>query len=274
MNKEEDLQKSNAAALEVAAASTGDDLPKSKQRIKGRYPDRSFDKDEDWEDAFNETLDEYEGSIEKSKVSEKAISDYINQYPEFEDILVDMVVNQLPPTVAIARNVDLEEFIPQEGDEGYEDYVNSKQERISKNKKISEEKAQIASNAEASWNVIDSFAADNGLDEAQVMALLEYGYSDFQNLLMQNITPEMLANWHKSLNHDSDVSAAEEAGLKNGMNTQIEKKIEKETMKKRGDGLPVSTGETPPPADNASDSVFANALNGSRIDFNKIAKRV
>jgi hypothetical protein len=272
MKKEEINQKEEQKIAPVEYA--GVDLPKSKQRIKKRYPDRSFENDDEWENAFNETLDEYETTIEKGKISEKAITDYISQYPEFEDILVDMIVNKLPPAAALSRNIDLDEFIPQEGDDGYDDYIKAGNERLEKNKKISAEKEEMDRNEAESDKVIDAFVAEHNLNDEQLRELLDYGFTDFKNLLMRKITAEMLENWNKALNHDNDVSAAEEAGLTNGRNEQIEKSIKKEEMKKRGDGLPAGVGGTSNEDLPGSESVFENALKGSRIDFNKIAKKV
>jgi hypothetical protein len=266
--KNENASVNNDPALNVEL--TEAELPQSKKRLKERYPDTAFDGDKEWEDAYNKAFDEDGETIDKYKSSEESINELFRANPELLDFIVDLKENKMPLQVAVSKHFGMD-YKPSENDDDFEAWQTMYNEKLAQSKTKEDEAAMLMKNEEESEAALDKFYEEQGFtDEEQ--ADFEAGISAlFKKLLYKQLDGDFLSKFHKARSYDSDIKAAEEAARISARNEQIEKKIEKEKTKERGDGIPVTVTEeeTDTPA---KKSFYANAISGGVTDFNKLAK--
>jgi hypothetical protein len=237
MTKKEETDAAVFAPIDVEE--TVVELPKSRQRLKEKYPSDSFETDDDWESGFNRYLDETDEKLERYGVSEKSINELLEANPELLSTIVD-IQGGMPAIHAIGKNFDID--IPVE--DGDSDWEKIRADKAAAAKKRREDEDIIAANEAESFTNLDSFYEENGFTDEQKQEF-EKGIAELlQNLLYRKISPDFIRAYHNSRNYDSDIKAAAEAARIAAKNETIEKKIEKEAAKKKGDGLPGSSAVT------------------------------
>lgn len=213
-------------------------LPKSRQRIKERYPDGQYESDDDWEAATNKYMDEDGEAIGRYKSSERGIDELLSANPELLAILTD-VQGGMPVKVAVVKNLDLDIDLSEDETDA-EAWDNMQKEKASKAQQRADDDILIAKNEEASFAALDDFYANNDIGEDERQEF-EAGLAELLNDLMQRkMSPEFIRGYHNSRNYDNDVIAARTAGEIEGKNAQIEQKIAKQAKQAEADGLPVS----------------------------------
>lgn len=239
------------------------ELSPFKQKLKSRYPDREFETDEDWDNAGLELAE----TIEKYGSSEEAINAVFTAHPELFQIFADLLDGASLP-IAFNRNLDIEDFMPKEGDDDFEEVSKIYSEKKAKRAKNEETQAEVDKNAAESWERVDAFIAEKGLTEEQKQAIIDQIYLNYENLLYGKITPEMLDGAYKALNYDSDINAAAKAAEINGRNQNIQKKIEKEKTDVIGDSIPVIESLTDIESPKKRKSVIESAFLSGHTDYN------
>lgn len=223
-------------------------LRKYREKIKARYPDEDPQSEEDWQNLEDKYADEVEGTLGQYKESEMTLQEVMTAFPEFADMLYDIVVNKMSPRAAIAKHYNQEDLIPQEGDDDYEAYQTAYSEKLEKGRKRQDYDKQIEANQDATVQNIDEFCEDQGLSEEQKDELFELINSSFQKMLEKNIDKQMLHGFLKMLTYEKDIADAKEAGRIDGKNTAIEIAKAKEENNAVGDGVPqpIKGGEIRP----------------------------
>lgn len=214
------------------------ELTGTRKRLKERYPEAEPADDAGWEELGNRYMDETDAEIGKYKDSESQMSELIAIYPEFGELVYNMVENKMPLRAAIAKLFSQEELIPQEGDDDYESFKSAYNERVEAKGKKDAQTKEIEENEKKSMDNIDQFAQSKGLSEEQKEQLIDLINNHFNELLFKRITPEMLEGFYKQMSFDTAVSDAEKVGEIKGRNANIEAKRAKEKQKENGDGLP------------------------------------
>lgn len=218
------------------------ELSGSRKRLKDRYPDEMAEDENGWESLYNRYMDESEAEIGKYKEAEGKMTELCKVYPEFAELVYNMLENKMPLRAAVAKVFSQEDLLPQEGDEDYDAYQEAYRTRVEGVKKKEAQTKEIESNELKSLETIDAFAAEKGLSDEQKEQLTEIINDQFTELLYKRISPEMLEGFLKQMSFESAVKEAEMTGEIRGKNANIEAKRVKEETKAAGDGLPGSSG--------------------------------
>lgn len=208
------------------------------ERMKGKYPDKNFDDEEEFYDTLGGEFDAYDEERGKREENDKRINDLFTGNPRFAAFFMDTAGGD-SPVVAFIRHfgkdvlegTDDEEFVSKitEEDSNYKN-------KVSENKRIEEEQK---ANLENSQKVFDKFQEDNGLSDEEMDALVESACNKAGAIFMGIFDEETLTSELKAMNHDTDVESAYQEGEIKGRNSKISKEKKKQTVP---DGMPAMLG--------------------------------
>jgi hypothetical protein len=268
--KKEDIPVSESAETTVPATDegtteipppAGEDIPPVHpyaERLSKAYPDRKFEKPEDYDAALNEHLDGLEGYKERGQLANQKLIALFQSEPQVGEICRDMIAGATFRE-ALARHVSPDDLQAVEGDPDYEGWNKNKTAREESLAKSQADEDEVNKNLEISKGEIEAFAAENNLDEEGVQTFLGKIDDLVANVKRGKISKSDLQNMKIALDHDGDLVKATEQGVIAGRNQKIV--AQKEEAKNTGDGLPKiaqSSGlpETKtPPTDYMSDLV-------------------
>jgi DNA-directed RNA polymerase subunit N (RpoN/RPB10) len=212
------------------------------ERMKGKYPDKSFDDDEALSGQINDDYDDYDRRISEGQDREKAFSELFTNNPKAGRLMMDWK-DGVDPAVNLVRlyGTDIKDEIddPEKQEEiaaANKEYM----ERVAKEKGYEEEYqknlAELPSVLDAAQKKFN--ASDDEIDKAM-------------ELIMQQAKSAMLGKFEestiesalKSIRHDGDVEQAQQEAEIRGRNANIEAKIRRS---KKGDGTnPFSSSGLP-----------------------------
>lgn len=210
-------------------------------RLKGKYPDESFDNDDAVYERAGKDYDDYEKRLGDYAAREKGFSDLFTGNPVLARMYSDIQDNP---------DDDAEMYFVRRFGDSLKDIIDdpAKQEQVARNNKkwaakIAKEKEyneQYRKNIDASLTAVDKMKADGMTteDKDNALDLLdEWAH----NIVIGIYTPEMVQMALHAMKHDDDVEKAKAQGLVDGRNEKI-----KETLHKpaQGDGLPVLGGRS------------------------------
>ncbi|HHU35570.1 MAG TPA: hypothetical protein GXZ49_10190 [Bacteroidetes bacterium] len=206
--------------------------------IEKEYPDRKFEKGEDYDEAVEELLNTLIEFKVKSSEANKILSEIFDANPELGLVVKDMR-DGATFREAMARHIDPSELTPIEGDPDYEGWSKNKSERIAALEERKKREDDFNANLELSAAAIKEFAAENNMTDEQASTFL----APFDDMLAEinsgKITKETLIKFKRIMDYEKDVEAARKEGLMAGRNENITAKREKAP---KGDGLPHLTG--------------------------------
>lgn len=202
------------------------------ERLKARYPDKSF---EDDESMYGQLLDDYdagEQELNGYKDREKAFSDLFTSDPRSAKFLTDWK-NGKNPAVALVEMFG-DDFVEElkDPDKQQELAQASKDfaERVAKEKEYDEE---YTKNIDASREMIEQLQQEEGLSDEDIDRAMEYLVGIMKDGILGKFSKESVLMALNALDHDSDVAAAEEEGRVAGRNTKIQEKLR---QRDKGDG--------------------------------------
>lgn len=247
---EKSTEKAEPAAKETATAPEEAPKPvehKYADRLKKAFPDRKFEKGEDYDSAMEEHLTSLEGYREKGQIANKKLMALFDSEPAVGKV-VQAMMNGATFREALARHISPEDLTAVEGDPDYEGWTKNKNEREESAKKRRQFETDYSNNLQASSEEISKFAEENGMQEADVNELLESIDTMISDFHAGKITKDHLSLIRNGRKHAQDVQKAKEDGEIAGKNQKIV--AEKETKKTQGDGLPRpgASGEVAEPA--------------------------
>lgn len=202
------------------------------ERLKARYPDKSF---EDDESMYGQLLDDYdagEQELNGYKDREKAFSDLFTSDPRSAKFLTDWK-NGKNPAVALVEMFG-DDFVEElkDPDKQQELAQASKDfaERVAKENEYDEE---YTKNIDASREMIEQLQQEEGLSDEDIDRAMEYLVGIMKDGILGKFSKESVLMALNALDHDSDVAAAEEEGRVAGRNTKIQEKLR---QRDKGDG--------------------------------------
>lgn len=202
------------------------------ERMRGRYPDKSFDDDEALFGQINDDYDDYDKRIGDYKTHEKQLTDMYTSDPRSAAFLTEWSKGGDPAIMLVRMfGTDIKDAIddPERQEEmaaANKEYV----ERVAKEKELDEE---YQNNLAASLQYLDDLQAKNGLDDDEVDGAMALLINIVRDGIMGKFSPESIDLAMKAINHDNDVSLASEEGEVRGRNAKIEEKLRRS---KRSDG--------------------------------------
>ena len=232
-------EKTIEAGVEVAEAPK---MPAYRERLKKRFTDREFNSDEDWDNAAEEAFAEDEESINVFKDNNKIIDEVIASDKDLAAIIADIVANHIPFRAAVAKRFSPEDLIAKEGDEDYDYYQKSYEERVATGKEIQRIAQERLKNEDEAYDNIDAFCEKKGYSDEDKKEFIGFINEFYNSLSMRKITPEVLQTLDNARHYEEDMASAEENGFVAGKNENIAAKRADEKNKSMADGVPVPQG--------------------------------
>lgn len=221
-------------------------MPAYRERLKKRYADREFNSDEDWDNAAEEAFAEDEESINVFKDNNKIIDEVIASDKDLADIIADIVANHIPFRAAVAKRFSPEDLVPKKGDEDYDYYQKSYEERIATGKEIQRIAQERLKNEDEAYDNIDAFCEKKGYSDEDKKEFIQFINEFYNSLSMRKITPETLQTLDNARHYEDDMATAEENGFVAGKNENIAAKRAEDNAKASADGVPVPQGAGAP----------------------------
>jgi len=219
------------------------------ERMKKKYPDRDYSDDEELFGQINADYDDYDNQLNGYRERENKLTELFTKDPRGAEFLTDMAKGKDPWLAVINRL----------GIDGVTDLINdpSKQEkyaeenrkyveRLAKSKKLDEE---YEKNLASSLETLSKIQEENGLSDDEIDAAYDLVIKMANDTVVGKISEEAVMMALKAVNHDKDVSAANEEGVVAGKNAKIEERLRKP---RRGDGTPNLGGANNTPTRNDS----------------------
>ncbi len=210
------------------------------ERMKARYPDRSYDDDEALFGQINDDYDDYDKKLSESQGREKAFSEMFYKNPKAARLMMEWKDGKDPVAslISIYGKEDILAAIDdperlQAIEEANKDFA----ERLAKS---DEYDAQYEKNFPESARAIDEWAEQKGIDENTVNELGTMLAEICGNFIVGKFTPETFEMLMKAKNYDADVEQAQAEGEVAGRNAKIEEKLRKG---KQGDGTVALDGK-------------------------------
>lgn len=221
-------QKAGAAATPPAKSRRDTAL----ERLRARYPDKSFDDDEAIYGQMLDDYDEGEKELGGYKDREKAFSDLFTSDPRSAKFLTDWK-NGKNPAVALVEMFG-DDFVEelkdpekqQEIAQASKDYA----ERVTQEKQYDEE---YSKNIDESRDMIAKLQEEEGLSDEDIDRAMEFLVGIMKDAILGKFKKESVLMALNALDHDADVAAAEEEGKVAGRNTKIQERLR---QRSKGDG--------------------------------------
>ena len=229
-------EKTIEAGAEVAEAPK---LPAYRERLKKRFADREFNSDEDWDNAAEEAYAEDEESLNVFKDNNKIIDEVIASDKDLAAIIADIVANHIPFRAAVAKRFSPEDLVAKEGDDDYEYYQKSYEERVATGKEIQRIAQERLKNEDEAYDNIDAFCEKKGYTDEDKKEFIGYINEFYNSLSMRKITPDILQTIDNARHYEEDMANAEENGFVAGKNENISAKRVADNSKAKADGVPV-----------------------------------
>lgn len=224
-------------------------MPAYRERLKKRFADREFNSEEDWDNAAEEAFAADEESINVFQDNNKIIDEIIASDKDLAAVIADIIANKIPFRAAIAKRFDPEDLVAKEGDEDYEYYQKSYEERVATGKEIQRIAQERLKNEDEAYDNIDAFCEKKGYSEEDKREFIGFINEFYNSLSMRKITPEILQTLDNARHYEDDMNAAEESGYVAGKNENIAATRNTAKAKASGDGVPVPSGAGAPVVD-------------------------
>ena len=221
-------------------------MPKYRERLRNRYADANPQSDQEWDDLTERGFAEDEESLSQYKDNERVIQDLLDSDKDLNAVVSEMIMNGTPFRAAIAKYFDPEDLVAKEGDEDYEYYQKSADERKKMGQAFRERGAERRKNEKEAYDNIDKFAEKKGMDEAakeQFIGFINTIYNDMSDLRLSTAT---LGKLYKAMTYDEAVAEAAESAEIDGKNQAIEATRVRKSSAAAGDGVPAPQGGSSP----------------------------
>lgn len=209
-------------------------IPRWKQHLSQKYPDRQFEDDSEAENAFYEDYEATNSKLAEAELNNKKVYELIESNPALADVIITMSEG-VPFEIALARNVDLEALMPKDGEQNFDTI---QQEFEGRKKRLEESRKRIEtveSNREKSSQTAQEFYASKQMSDTEVKEFMDFVDNLFDGIFNGDISSKTLEKLYQAYKYEEDVQGALEQGEVNGRNAKIEAK--RETISTT-DGLP------------------------------------
>ena len=221
-------------------------IPKYRERLRGRYPDANPQNDQEWDDLAERAYGEDEERIKNFEDNNKVIEDLLDSDKDLASVVSEMIVNGTPFRAAVAKFFDPESLVAKEGDDDYEYYQKSSEERKKMGQAFRERGAQKRANEKDAYDNIDKFAEKHALQAAEKEAFINFVNELYNDLSVLKLSTQTLEKLYKAMTYDEAVAEAAETAEIDGKNQAIEATRVKKSAATAGDGVPAPMGGSAP----------------------------
>lgn len=240
------------------------------KRMAEKYPDRSFDADDDLYDSVYGALDEYESGNKELEENNKRYKENEDKFvqmfennPDAAGFIVDLSEGK-DPLMSLIRIMGIDGVRDALDDPGKAKELEASHKTYLENmKKDALRKQEWQANVNVSFDAEDEAVERGELSEDDLERAHESLSRKVENYIMGKWTVEDLKNELKSLNYDADLMQASEEAEIRGRNANI---VEKKRMRRQGDGMPQvgGGGKTPMRQPHRADTSKLGALGRER----------
>lgn len=241
-----ETEKTIEAGAEVTEAPK---LPAYRERLKKRNPEREFNSDEDWDNAAEEAFAEDEETIKVFRDNNKIIDEVMASDKDLAAVIADIIANHIPFRAAVAKRFSPEDLVAKEGDEDYDYYQKSYEERVATGREIQRIAQERLKNEDEAYDNIDAFCEKKGYSDEDKKEFIGFINEFYNSLSMRKITPEILQTIDNARHYEDDMASAEENGFVAGKNENIAATRAAEKSKAAADGVPVPRSSGAPMVD-------------------------
>lgn len=221
-------------------------MPAYRERLRKRNPDREFNSDEDWDNAAEEAFAEDEETINVFRDNNKIIDEVIASDKDLAAIIADIVANHIPFRAAVAKRFSPEDLVAKEGDDDYEYYQKSYEERVATGKEMQRIAQERLKNEDEAYDNIDAFCEQKGYSDEDKREFIGFINEFYNSLSMRKITSDILQTLDNARHYADDMASAEENGFIAGKNEKVAATRAAEKSKAAADGVPVPQGSGAP----------------------------
>ncbi len=221
-------------------------LPKYRERLRERYHDVNPQSDQEWDDLAERGYAEDEKRLKDFEDNNKVIEDLIDSDKDLAAVTSEMIVNGTPFRAAVAKFFNPEDLVAKEGDEDYEYYQKSSDERKQMGRAFRERGAQKRANEKEAYDNIDKFAEKKALDAAAKQEFIDFVNTLYNDLSVLKLSMKTLEKLYKAMTFDEAVAEAAETGAIEAKNQAIEAARVKKAADTAGDGVPAPMGGSAP----------------------------
>jgi hypothetical protein len=208
-------------------------------KIKSSYPEEQFEGDDAIYEKATAHLEDLEGFKSKGMEVNKMLSTVLRGEPELDGI-VKAVLKGKPVRAAIANYFSPEDLIPQDGEEDFEAYAASANERSQRVSDRDKFEREVEDNLVESEATLRAFAEEAGLDETQSLELIDVVSEIMGDLYKGKLPKGLLSHVQNSRTKDKAIEQAASDGELKGKNAKIEAVMAGD--KKAGDNIPTFKG--------------------------------
>lgn len=209
-----------------------------KERLQAKYPEKDFSNEDELYTTSMEGYDKEHEAMKDVKAKNSALMERMMADPKAAAALAEFLDGK-PLPVALKKYFNEDELAMQEGEQGYEEYLEAIKERTEREAGNQQAQQEYEANLEASRANVEAFAQEKGMSPEEFDTFMEQATDKtIAPLLKGNITPELLEILYKGMNYEADVAQAQEVGRIAGKN----EKITETRRTKKADGLPGANG--------------------------------
>lgn len=178
---------------------------------------------------------------EQNESLNEKLLDVFKTNDDVSDFMRDML-NGAEVNVAIARNFDMSNMQPQEGDPDYKEWNKALEDR---KKKVADKSAylkEVDDNIQLSAKELDAFAKANNLSKEDAGAFLNEIDELMASIMKGKVSKAVLTRFYKGINYDNDLENNAKTAEVKGRNAKIED-LKIKDNKNKGDGIPKLTAQ-------------------------------
>lgn len=198
------------------------------ERLRARYPEKSFDDDDA---VYGQMLDDYdagERELEGYRERERKFADLMSADPRNAKFLTEWSDGKHPAVALVEMFGD--DFVEELKDPARQEELAraSKDfaERVAKEKEYDE---LYTKNIDASRDMIEQLQKDEGLSDDDIDRAMAFLVGIMKDGILGKFSKESVLMALNALDHDADVAAAQEEGEVAGRNAKINEKLRKQS---------------------------------------------
>lgn len=196
------------------------------ERMRKKYPDKTFDDDESFYGQISDDYDDYDKQIGGYKEREKSLTDMFSSDPRSAAYLTNWRKGG-DPVVELIRQFGTDIKDALDDPERQEEIAKANKEYVAKVAKEKELDEEYQTNLATSLETLDEFQKDNGLTDDEVDDIMEYLVGIMKDGIMGKFSRDSMEMAQKAINHDADVAMADEEGEVRGKNARIDERLRK-----------------------------------------------
>lgn len=229
------------AATDNGVAEAAEVTKPSGGRVKAfwaeKFPEKTYESDDEFDGLLADYLAESDEKMRGHETAEQAFRDVAKNHPEILD-MVEALSDDPDMTLAEAlfRNVDEEEFFPEEGSPDFERMRNARKERMGRREAAKARDKALADNLTASESVVREWFEKNEMSDEDRKALGDLIDKHLGAYMENRIAPETLDFYRRAMRYEGDVADAREIGEIKGKNAKVD--AERQRRREETDGLP------------------------------------